>query len=86
MSSPQKVIDHVQELANADKQNPALDFYDRRGNPIQDENLADTDDVIEEIAGFDKEDDPNRLEIAGVNYNLMENDAHVEIAGVQDEV
>ena len=31
---PTSIIEHIHALANADDQNPALDFFDRLGNPI----------------------------------------------------
>ena len=63
---PSKIIARVHELADNDKQNPALDFYDWHWYPIEEENLTNPDDIVDEIAGVDEEADPNRFEGTGV--------------------
>ena len=69
------IIERVHQLADADKQNPALDFLDRNGNDFQDP----AEDG--EIPGVDLDVAPHNIagEIAGVNK------AAGEIPGVNPE-
>ena len=76
MPVPPLTIDRVHQLADADNQNPALDFLHRNGVPIANTNYDIHPDVLpddpmdysirDELPGADIVD-----EIAGVNENVI---------------
>ena len=66
LPDPSQIIARIHELADTDKQNPAIDFYDWFWFPIEEENLTNPDDIVNEISGVDEEADPNLFEGTGV--------------------
>ena len=72
-----RIIDRVHALANADNKNPALDFFDRLGNPIACGDTPDDDNEDEsgDLVGVEEYD--NQAEIPGVTTPYQE-----EIPGV----
>ena len=57
LAVPTRVIDRVHELSEADDRNPAIDFFDHLGNPIEDGDTSNDDN---------KDDDGG---LAGVENN-----------------
>ena len=50
---PTHIIDQVHQFTDADNQNPALDFLDQNGDPIEDDEFDDPTDEKSEIAGVE---------------------------------
>ena len=50
---PTHIIDQVHQFTDADNQNPALDFLDKNGDPIEDDEFDDPTDEKSEIAGVE---------------------------------
>ena len=81
-------------LADADEQNPALEFFDCLGNPIQDSDTSN--DKNEDNAGgltgveeFDNQEIPgvyNQSEIPGVEEPFQEEIPGVATPGEEEEI